>query len=57
MDKNTRMLLLEFLIWLERNNLLSFNPRLRDISKILSDFADDSVFVRPLAVEGDKPKE
>ena len=57
MDKNTRMLLLEFLIWLDKDNLLSFNPRLRDVAKILNDFGDDSVFVRLLADEGDKPKE
>lgn len=57
MDKNTRMLLFEFLIWLDKDNLLSFNPRLRDVAKILSDFADDSVFVRPPMGERDKPKE
>lgn len=57
MDKNTRMLLLEFLIWLDKDNLLSFNPRLRDVAKILNDFGDGSVFVRLLADEGDKPKE
>ena len=57
MDQNTRMLLLEFLIWLDKDNLLSFNPRLRDVAKILNDFGDDSVFVRLLADEGDKPKE
>ena len=55
MDKNTRMLLFEFLIWLDKDNLLSFNPRLRDVAKILSDFAADSVFVRPPMGERGKP--
>lgn len=47
MDRNIYSLLFEFVCWLDANNLLTFNPRLRDVRYLIQDFADNSRFTRP----------
>lgn len=47
MDRNIYAILFEFVCWLDANDLLNFNPRLRDVRYLIQDFADNSVFTRP----------